>query len=173
MARSEINKQGIREFTRDLQREFDKNQIRIPIEVDNGGLPSGDRFGNATIYNGPVFHGDINGNAQIAWANENVVQNQTQDVTRGFEDVARVVTKIVRQLPIGLGDDDLQVAHEAGENVLAEVVRPEPDRSKIRRALATIKGVLAPVGSGMVAGVEEGVQEFATAAFTELQNLVF
>ncbi|WP_433272236.1 hypothetical protein ACQPZF_15840 [Actinosynnema sp. CS-041913] len=114
-------------------------------------------------YHGPVFHGDVK-DAQLAWNNTTVTQNQahTEQVAPGFEDVARVVADVLRRLSdLGLPAQDERDAAENANAVLAEVVRPEPDRGVVRRGLTAIKGTLAQLAAGLVTGATDGSTELA------------
>ena len=62
-----INKQGIAKLQRELEREFARNPIRVPIvaEASIGGASGG----MVVNYNGPVV--TVNGDhAQLAWSND-------------------------------------------------------------------------------------------------------
>jgi hypothetical protein len=118
---------------------------------------------STTINNGPVFHGDASG-AQLAWNSANVAQNQTRNeqIAPGFEEIARVVAGLLRQLgDFDLSDDDAQDVTDDGNIVLAEVVKPQPDPGVIRRAVKAIKGALAPIATGMISGTSSGATELA------------
>ncbi|MEU2114670.1 hypothetical protein ABZ567_03225 [Streptomyces sp. NPDC016459] len=116
---------------------------------------------------GPVFHGSVS-RSQFAWGNETVTQNQQSDTTvaPGYEALAERVRELLRQLPqAGLPDQDREDATAAAEEVLAEITRPEPvEEGRVRRALTTLRGALAPVATGVAAGATMGAQEWALAA---------
>jgi hypothetical protein len=122
-------------------------------------------------YDGPVFNAEVSG-AQLAWNATNVVQNQqlnTSTVAPGFEELAAVVADVLRKLPqIGLSQEDREDAEVVAGEVLAEITSPEPEKGKVRRALAMLRNLLAPVATGAVAGVAAGTQEWAQAAITGL-----
>ncbi|MFJ7588470.1 hypothetical protein ACIQZO_14005 [Streptomyces sp. NPDC097617] len=124
---------------------------------------------------GPVFHGAVSG-AQFAWSNETVNQNQQNNTAPapGFEALAALVADLMRQLPgAGLPDGDREDAEAAAQDVLAEVAGTgEPDRGRLRRALAAFKGALAPVATGVVAGTAVGAQEWARTAIEGLTSAV-
>ncbi len=169
MARDGINRQAIAKMMRDMQREFDKHPIRVPVEADGPALSTSTTFGH-TVYNGPVFHGDANG-AQLAWGNQTVKQsqNQTQQIAPGFEAIATAVVRTLEQLPaVGLAAQDQRDAEGAAREILTEVTQSEPDRGKIRRALTALKGFLAPVAIGLAAGAGKGAQEWARTAIDQL-----
>lgn len=174
MAGSGINKQGINKFMRDLQREFDKQgPIRVPVQADMPELPPVGSGATVNNYNGPVFNGDVSG-AQIAWNNSTVTQNQQQNstVAPGYEDLAKFVTELLKQLPqVGLESQDLEDAEAAANDVLAEVTQPEPEQGRLRRALTTLRGVLAPVATGVVTGAAAGAQDWAQAAIGGLTGI--
>ncbi|MDI9915413.1 hypothetical protein [Rhodococcus sp. IEGM 1379] len=116
---------------------------------------------NNTTYNGPVIQVS-GGHAQLAWDNTGPVKQTLSSgtVTEGYEDLARAVTKALEVVNTadGVNEDDREIADESGREILAEVVNEEPDRSKIKRALAAIRGVLSPLAmTAATAGVETGV----------------
>lgn len=166
-----INKRGIEQFTREIQREFDKHPIRMPVEVDDESVAP--LTAGSTNYYAPVItvHGD---RAQLAWGNGSVVQNQAniEQVAPGFEGIAQAVASTMRDLAAaGLLDAaDLEVAQGAAQEVLAEVVKDEPDRGVVRRAVAMLKGVLSPVATGITTGAADGAQEWARTAIEQLGN---
>ncbi|WP_229327457.1 hypothetical protein [Streptomyces sp. UNOC14_S4] len=165
MASDGIDRRAIEKLMKNMQREFDKYPINVPLTADGSVVPAG-----STVYNGPVFHGSAEG-AQLAWGNTSVVQtqNQTQQVAPGYEGIAQAVTAALENLDAaGLAEEDRQDAEEAAGEVLTEVTRAEPDRGKIRRALSAVKGVLAPVATGLAAGAEEGAQEWARTVIEQL-----
>ncbi|RKT56141.1 hypothetical protein [Saccharothrix australiensis] len=126
-----------------------------------------------TNHHGPVFHGDVK-DAQLAWNNTTVIQNQahTEQVAPGFEDVARVVADVLGRLSdLGLPAADERDAAENAHAVLAEVVRPEPDPGVIRRGLTAIKGTLAQLAAGLVAGAADGSTELARELVKSLGQL--
>jgi hypothetical protein len=165
-----INKRGIEQFTREIQREFDKHPIRMPVTVDREGLQPTSAAG-PTNYYGPVInvHGD---RAQLAWGNESVVQNQVQSeqqIAPGFEAIAQAVVSTLRELAgAGLEADDQQAAEVAAQEVLAEVVKDDPDRGVVKRGVMMLKGLLSPVALGMSTGAADGAQEWARTAVEQL-----
>jgi hypothetical protein len=125
MAPSEfkINKQAIARMTRDIQREFDKHPISVPIR---GDTPEPQGRGT-TVYNGPVFnvHGD---RAQIAWGNRDVYQSrrEQQEITPGFEAITKALISTLENLSeVGLNDEDRTTAEDAANEVLSEVTGVE------------------------------------------------
>jgi hypothetical protein len=161
-----INKPEIARMMREIQREFNKHPVRVPVETD----PEAPMVGGTT-YNGPVINITGNG-AQVAWNNRSVNQNQGdqhQQIAPGFEPLAQAVASTLQQLPhAGLANADQQDAEAAANEVLTEVTQAEPDRGKIRRALAALKGLLAPVAMGLVTGAGEGAQDWAKTAVEQL-----
>jgi hypothetical protein len=170
-----INKQAIAKMMRDIQKEFDKHPIKVPINVDEPDLPTGYAAPAPTTINyGPVIHGSADG-AQLAWSNSGTV-NQTQNsgeqqITPGFELLAQALVSTRDRLPgLGLADEDLADAQAAADDALAEVTQSEPDRGKLRRAVTALKGLLAPIATGLALGAGEGAQDFARTAIEQLGN---
>lgn len=164
----------VREIERDFDREFKKRPIRVPLEpeVTPGGVHPQQHVVNH--YTGPVvtIHGD---HAQVAWAGGTNVshRDQSQTVAPGFEDLARVVAEVLSHADaLELGEQDRREMQETGEEILAEVVKVEPDTGTIRRSLRTLKGFLAPaLASGASAAVSAEAQQAAQAALDALQAL--
>jgi hypothetical protein len=73
---------------------------------------------------------------------------------------------------LGLADEDLVDAQSAANDALAEVTEAEPDRGKLRRAVTALKGVLAPIATGLTAGTTEGAQAFARTAIEQLGSYI-
>jgi hypothetical protein len=157
---------------RDIQKEFDKHPIKVPINVDEPDLPTGHVLPDHTTINyGPVIHGSADG-AQLAWNNSGTVnqaQNSGDQIAPGFELLAQALISTREGLPrLGLADDDLTDAQAAADDALAEVIQPEPDRGKLRRAVTALKGLLAPIATGLAAGASAGAQDFARTAIEQL-----
>jgi hypothetical protein len=122
------------------------------------------------IYNGPVIHGDAN-HSQLAWGSQNVDQSQitTQQTAPGFESLAEAVARTLEQLSVaGLSESDHEDAELAAQEVLSEVTQPEPNKSKIRRALGSLKWLLTPVAAGAAKGAGSGAEEWAKKAIETL-----
>jgi hypothetical protein len=176
MPQSGIDKRAIAKMMKDIQREFDRHPIRVPLQADGRTLQRGGFYTGGlpepatTIYNGPVIQGNADG-AQLAWGNQTVNQtiNRTEQIAPGFEAIAQAVVRTLEQLPAaGLSNEDLQDAEATANEILTEVTQPEPNRSKLRRALSALKGFLAPVATGLAVGGGEGAQEWAKTAIEQL-----
>jgi hypothetical protein len=175
MANTRINKRGIQQLMNEIQREFDKHPIRVPVEAEDPVAAEivqyGARPGGTTIYQGPVIIGSADG-AQLAWDNNTVQQravNRTEQVAAGFEAIATAVAVILGQLPAaGLDEEDEADAKAVAEEVLVEVTQPAPNRGKIRRAVAALKGFLTPIATGLAKGGGQGAQEWAKTAIEQL-----
>lgn len=113
--------------------------------------PEQDHLAGAT----QVVHGDaiIVSGSHVNIATRSGSIKQGVPVTAGYEDIARAVKGVMELLETepDLDTDDLEAAHEAGAIVLEEIVKSEPDRSRIKRALATLRGVLTAATSAAAA----------------------
>ncbi|MGW6332212.1 hypothetical protein [Nocardia rhamnosiphila] len=163
-----INKQGIRNMAREIEREFAKNPIRVPVETEyDGAYPAG---GSVTNYHGPVVTvtGD---NAQIAWDNNTVNQgqNRSERIAPGYEQLAATLAELLAGLPsLPLDDDDEAEVRTNVDTVLAEVVEEEPNQGRIKRGLTMIKGLLSPIATS---AIEAASEESAEIARTVIQDL--
>lgn len=166
-----INKQGIRQFTRELEREFAKNPVRIPVEADSSGFAA-TQATSVNNYHGPVVTvtGD---NAQLAWSNSGDVtqtQNRVEQIAPGYETLAGTLADLLANLAdYGLAEDESEVRAQA-EIVLGEVVKETPDQGVIKRGLTMIKGLLAPIAAGVAAAVTAESTEAARHAIETLGN---
>ena len=165
-----VNKRGIEKLTREIQREFDKHPIQVPVRAQReAGVEAA---AGSTHYYGPVInvHGD---RAQLAWGNRDVVQSQarSEEIAPGYEAIAQAVVSTLRELAsAGLPADDRQEAEAIGAEALAEVVKDEPNRGVIRRSVAALKGFLSPIALGMATGAGDGAEEWARTAIEQLQS---
>jgi hypothetical protein len=136
-----------------------------------GDFVQGDKVaGDKHSYSGPVAHGD----GQFAWGNQNVTQasNRTETVAPGFEDLAKAVNQLLAHVDhLGLSADELADARSAGDEVLEEVTKSTPDRRIVRRALTALKGLLAPIATGITDGGSEGAKEWTKAMIEHLTSL--
>ncbi|MFJ3584923.1 hypothetical protein ACIPPS_22225 [Streptomyces sp. NPDC090127] len=143
-----------------------------------GNGPGNDAGGGAGNdpgrYDGPVFRGPSSNN-QFAWNNSGAVtQNQQNNtvtgVAPGYERLAAHVAEVLRRLPdAGLPEQDREDAEAAAGEVLATIAgTEEPEAGRLRRALGSLRGALAPVATGVAAGATMGAQEWALAAIAGL-----
>lgn len=155
-----INKQGIAQIQRELEREFAKRPIRVPLAGDPSSLTAP----HSTVINylGPVV--TVTGDhAQLAWGNDAVHQGQsTATIADGYAELAAVVTKLLALVDqLGLPAEDVADAEDQARTVLAEVTRPSPDSGVVRRGVTMLKGVLAAVAAGVYGGVTAETSEAA------------
>lgn len=125
---------------------------RPPQRLENSGAQI--IHGNAVIVSG--------NHVNVALDNGRI--NQRTSVTAGYENLARTVKEVLILIEStnGLDPDEREAAQEAATTVLNEIVKPEPDRSVVKRALPSLRGVLQ---SASVAG--------AGALATGLVNQLF
>ncbi|MFG2962746.1 hypothetical protein ACGFZS_05600 [Streptomyces sp. NPDC048288] len=126
-------------------------------------------YGDKIVQIGNQNSGKVQGS--VTYGN---VDQFVQRVTPGFEALAEAVADAVRHLvtadvPDGVRED----ASDAAATVCAEVARDEPDRGILRRALATLRGHLAPIAiSTVAAGATAGGEETAHALIERLSNVL-
>jgi hypothetical protein len=164
-----IDKTAIEKFMRELQAEFDKYPIQMPVNAEHPEL----NLPAATIYNGPVFYGNAEG-AQVAWGNSSVVQNSSKKpVAEGYETLAESVVDILRQLPAaGLDPEDDELANESSEAILAAVTEASPDRGTIKRSVALLTGVLTRLALAGQSGANAAVTDWAHQSVAHLTSLI-
>jgi hypothetical protein len=164
-----INRTEIAKMTKELQREFDKHPIQVPVQ------PSTRR---ATAAPAAVVHHhgttvNITGDgAQVAWGNSGpVTQNRVEAVAPGLEAIAELLATVLGNAgAYGLGSDDEAELRQAAEDALAETTGEAPDVHKLRRSVTFIKGLLAPVVAGVSAGVTHESTELARHTISALTS---
>ncbi|QCP08433.1 hypothetical protein [Micrococcus luteus] len=178
--RSGVDRNAIRRIARQIERdfnkEFERRPLRIPVEHEIAPGSPQPHPHVVNHYAGPVV--TINGDhAQVAWNGGTNIghREESQTVTPGFEQVAKVVSDVLAQADaLELEEDERLELQQTGEEILTEVVKEEPDTGAIRRTLRTLKGFLAPaLTAGASAAVSTEAQEAAQAAFDAIQALSF
>lgn len=156
-----INEKAIRQMAREIEQEFAKHPVRVPLEADPSSMALAPAL-TVNNYNGPVV--TVTGDhAQLAWNNGDVnqAQDRVEQIAPGYEDLARVITDLLANLAaFSLGDDEKDVRASA-ESVLVEVVKEQPDRGVVRRGLTMVKGFLAPIAAGIGAAATAETTEAA------------
>lgn len=160
----------LKEMQRKWDRAAKRRPLRIPVEMEN---PSGSLKGrfhpasSTTINNhGPVIQGTVSG-SHFAWGAEQINQGVGAPVPgEELEQLVQAVQNVMRRLPeLNLAPDDRDIAQEAVEEVVTEANEATPDGGKLRRSLAKLKGVLAPLVTGAAS------KSFATIAKEMLEAL--
>ena len=133
-----------------------------------------EQSGSTHIHNGPVIN-NHGGRMQVAWDNVQVsqTQNLTETVTTGYEQIADTMAKVIGGLQAArLEEDEHEIVLESSEDVLREVVKPEPDKRLIKRCLASIRGVLTQIEQGVATAAGEQSREWAQGSLRALASLV-
>jgi len=92
-----INREGIWRMSREIEREFAKHPIRVPIQAEPQGttwpLPSSTTVNN---YHAPVATANGDG-TQLAWNSGSVHQSHepVEQVAPGYEDLAHIITDLL------------------------------------------------------------------------------
>lgn len=159
-----IDKRQIKKLTDELQREFNKHPVRVPLHAtpERGVGMAGPRTVVHHHGNTVTVHGN---NAQVAVNNSgDVTQSQTASatVTPGFEALAELLgTVLSHAASFRLPPEDEADLREAVGQALAETTRETPDRTLIRRSVTFVKGALAPIVAGVSAGLSDETAELA------------
>lgn len=168
-----INKQAIKKMSRDIEREFAKHPVRVPLEADHRSvsLPAATMVNN---YHGPVV--TVNGDhAQVAWGNRDVQQESdaSGQVAPGYEQLAQLLTDVLASLShLGLGEPDAADLRETAEEVLREVTHEEPNPGAVRRGVTFIKGLLAPIAAGLGKAVTQETTDAAREVIDALGTML-
>ncbi|MEV7192043.1 hypothetical protein AB0N81_09555 [Streptomyces sp. NPDC093510] len=127
-------------------------------------------FGDKFIQTGDRNVGKVEGSVIYGNADQSI--QAFQRVTPGFEALAEAVADAVRHLAAAdVPDDVREDASDLATTIRAEVARDEPDPGTLRRAVAALKGYLAPIAiTTVTAGAVVGGEETAHALIERLGN---
>jgi hypothetical protein len=169
-----IYPEAIEAMVEEIREEFAKHPIRIPVEADAPTVQG--RFGDTHIYqgDGPIIQmsGD---HAQLAWGTQGSVHQggQSQEIAPGFELIAQAVASTLAGLSAaGLDEGDAREAQAAGEEALKEIEAGAPDRSRLRRAVTTLRGYLTPIAMSLASGAGQGTKDWAHTAVEQLTRAI-
>ncbi|GAA2863860.1 hypothetical protein Acy02nite_72320 [Actinoplanes cyaneus] len=124
---------------------------------------------------GPMIQGNVQG-SQFIWQNGTANNNQVggSPVAAGYESVAEVVAEVLAQLPrLGLPAEEAEGARDSAGEILAEVSSTAPNRSRVVRSLAALRGFLLPILNQAAAGAGAGAHDLAKTALDRLQHVTF
>lgn len=132
--------------------------------------------GGGNRFYGPYIEGNVS-DSQLAWGNQTVSQSGGQHnevVAPGFEAIADVASRILEnRAEFGLDEEGVGDVESFGNDILTEVQESDPDRGKIRRFVAGLRGILLPIATEAVTGAGEGANELARQAVEALGNAGF
>lgn len=98
------------------------------------------------------------------------VDNSTS-VAPGYEEIARILHDLLATLPrLPVPEPDQEALRDEAAAVLGEVVSVEPDRRLIKRALNSIRGLLAPLVIGVNQAVTAESAEFARHTIDQITS---
>ncbi|MFK8845196.1 hypothetical protein [Streptomyces sp. Ac-502] len=127
--------------------------------------------GNTGKVQGPVTYGNVVGSS-LAWGDgsENSARTDGRKVAPEFEALIEAVADTLRQLrSLAVAEEVLDDAAAIEAAILDEAGRDRPDRGAVRRAVAALKGYLAPIAAGAVAaGAAAGGDETARVLIERL-----
>lgn len=169
-----INKRAIAKLQKDIQREFDKRPVEVPINTDMATRSRAPQPSTVNHYHAPVV--TVNGGqAQVAWG-DGTIKQQQQDVSQvaeGYQELARIIADILAKLDnLPLTEEDNQYTRENAEALLTEVVKAEPDKGVVRQGVTLVKGLLASITTGVNQAVTAQSADYARETIEALGNAV-
>ena len=146
---------------------FDHGSQLDHLSANWGTPPTKTRGGAQSALQAPVVnvYGD---HAQVAFGNESVTQ-QSHLVTPGYADLADTVRDVLSHLD-DIEENSRPLVVDSANEVLGELVKPEPDTSIVQRGLAQLRGVLAPVALATATGAGKEFSEWAIDAIGKLAS---
>ncbi|PKZ63600.1 hypothetical protein CYJ73_21310 [Gordonia terrae] len=149
---------------------------KVPADVVTGGTSAG-----ATHYSTTTTTTITGDNNQVAAGTRGPVTqhlsivDNSATVTAGYENIAQLVGELVDQrLPLlRLKEGDRKDVIDEAEVVLGEVVKDEPDRKIIRRALSIIRGAVSAALTGVNQAVTDESAELAQATIDQISSSGF
>lgn len=146
---------------------FDHGSELDHLTANWGTPPTKSRGGAQSALQAPVVnvYGD---HAQVAFGNESVTQ-QSHVVTSGYADLADTVRDVLNHLD-DIDENSRPLVVDSANEVLGELIKPEPDTSIVQRGLAQLRGVLAPVALATATGAGKEFSEWAIAVIGKLTS---
>jgi hypothetical protein len=144
-----INEQAIAKMAEEIQREFAKHPIRIPLEADDSGLAL--PAASTSNYYGPVVQVTSGDHAQLAWDNRDVTQSQSnlQDIAPGYEALAEAMVRTLQSIELlGLPAQERNEVKASVNEIFVEVTKATPDKPMVKRLANVVKGLLASAALG-------------------------
>jgi hypothetical protein len=177
-----MNKQGLDQLQKDLQKELNKRPVTIPVRAESPRAryerpaPTPPPAPTTTvnhIYNGPVVNYSGDGNAQLAFSESGDIsqsqENHTYPIAEGYDELATVIADLRAELAeLGLTGLEGELAAETVDEVLTEVATPEPDQRMILKAVNVLKGTLTAIASGVDKAISAEAAARAAAFITQL-----
>lgn len=158
-----INKRGIREMSKELEREFAKHPITIPVQAEGSPRPI-----SVVNHHAPVIYGGVS-NSSMVWGNGQANLSQNSQTGAGQEDLVSALERILKQMPRDqLPAEDVEDLEAASSQVLEEVRSSQPEQAHAKRGLRTMLRILNPIAQGLQAGASEGAQSWARDAIQSL-----
>ncbi|MFE6254563.1 hypothetical protein [Agromyces sp. NPDC057865] len=113
---------------------------------------------SSQVFNGPVV---VVSGSHVNVAFDKGKISQQQPVSPGYEQLAQAVGDALKAIEAthGLDPDERENAREASAAVLGEVVKPDPDRSIVKRGLAMLRGTLQAAIAAGAGAVAKGLIE--------------
>lgn len=170
----QINQHGINRLMKDLQKEFGKHRLVVPVEAESDDMSSFARANIVNNYNtgsGPVFNQSNVNHSQFASGNRHVAQEMGSDASTSpeLQQFIDKISKIIEELDEnGIQGETRAEADEAASEALTEATKDEPDNTLVRRAVNTLKGALLSVANGLTTGAAAGSQAWAQKAISDL-----
>ncbi|PWV44584.1 hypothetical protein [Nocardiopsis sp. L17-MgMaSL7] len=161
-----INRRGIQKMSREIEKEFAKNPITIPVQADGSPQPV-----SVVNHHAPVVYGGVSGSS-VVWGDGQANLNQTSHAGSGQEELAAALTRILEQMPRdGLPAEDAEDLEDAGGQALEAARSPHHDEGRVKRGVRAILRILEPIAQGARAGASEGAQGWAREAMQSLPPL--
>ncbi|MGV3104141.1 hypothetical protein [Rothia sp. 32237D007AR] len=178
-ANFKINKSAVEKLTRNLQCEFDKNPVSIPIQgyLEVSGQDKSQKPDSApTIvnnYHAPVVT-NYGNRTQIAWGSQNITQTSEhqENVATGFEEFAQGLEQVLTDIDTSpIAEEEKQKFKTIAEQTLQETAQPNPDVSILSVGIERLKGILAAAALGLHQGVTAEAQDIARSGLEALNQL--
>ncbi|WP_166878012.1 hypothetical protein [Salinibacterium sp. ZJ450] len=123
-------------------RSFNGMSHLVASFSDSAPRPSMSARGSQ-VFNAPVVMVS-GGQANVAWDGGSTNTQNLSPISEGYEDLAKTLTEAIGLLS-GANDidsDERELGEEAAKAALSEITKPEPDRKRIKGALAALRGIL-------------------------------
>ncbi|RYF39010.1 MAG: hypothetical protein EOO27_49875 [Comamonadaceae bacterium] len=168
-----INKRGIEQFKRELERELN----RKPVQMSIGYSPTGPRGVRAvggstsiTNYNAPIINSSGSGARIAVTVNGDVDLSESADRS-DCADLNSLISSLLEVLPqLGMSERAAADLESLAIEARAESESPIREDGKLQRIVKTLIGCLSPISSGAKSGLSDGTANVVSELMSGLSQ---
>lgn len=171
-----INKKVIQRMTRELEKEFSKNPIKIPVCASRLGLSQDEMNIGEQRPVGVVNNFTINAapHSQLAVNAHEIHQEMNLSGSdEKIEAMKKLLTEISQKMDsLNLSDEDELELSETVSKASAEIGKQHPDKERLKDFIRLMKRILAPLTLSSLSGASTAVNDIAEQWVRQLASFL-